>query len=480
LIDFVLALVYREIQARCHDHKWPSVVKTTSNARRDAELIWRAAVDAARPREVIHTALLEPALRDSLHGARRIIVVGAGKAGAAMSETVESELADLLDRMEGIVNVPAELVMPLKVIRLHGARPSGSNQPTKEGVAGAAEILRLVGTARQEDVVLCLWSGGGSALLPAPVDGVTLGEKQQLTHLLHECGATINEMNAVRKHLSRIKGGRLAQAFHGKAMWSLIISDVVGDPLDVIASGPTAPDPTTYDDALAVLDRYDLRQRVTHSIVDHLNRGVTGLFPDTPNELPDNIVNRVIANISRSLAAASAEAEQLGYVVSCLGGNIQGETYEVAAAQAELARGIIRERQNIMETSSKTSKPSCLLSGGETTVTLGDRHGLGGRNQEFVLAAALKLGHQDMGSVTILSAGTDGEDGPTDAAGAFADGTTLELAGTLGLNPEDYVARHDAYQFFNAIEGLFRPGLTGTNVMDVRMFLITPSCNRLL
>src|SRR5438067_8659897 len=198
--------------------------------------------------------------------------MGAGKAGAAMSAAVEAALPELLPRIEGLVNVPAEAVRRLKNIRLHAARPAGSNQPTAEGVAGAEKILRLAESAGPHDVGLCLLSGGGSALLPAPVAGVPLADKQALTLLLHACGATINEMNAVRKHLSRIKGGQLARAFRGRHLYSLIISDVIGDPLDVIASGPTAADPTTFADALGVLEKYQLTARVPPAVRAYLDR----------------------------------------------------------------------------------------------------------------------------------------------------------------------------------------------------------------
>jgi hydroxypyruvate reductase/glycerate 2-kinase len=389
--------------------------------------------------------------------AKRIIVVGGGKAGAAMSRGVEAALAGRLDRVIGVVNVPDSLVEPLKAIRLHPGRPTGSNHPTLEGVAGSRMMHDLVVNPRPNDVYLCLLSGGGSALLPAPVSGLTLGVKQEVTKLLHACGATINEMNCVRKHLSRIKGGRLAQAFRGEAMFSLIISDVVGDQLDVIASGPTAPDPTTFADALAVLGKYGLTDRVPADALKHLQMGAQGTIAETPKTLPDNITNLILGNNVRSLKSAAAAAEGLGYRVLNLGSYIEGETIPVAVAMA----GVVR---SIKEQGIPLSPPVCVLSGGETTVTLPDQHGLGGRNQEFVLAAALKLGAEGLRNVVVLSGGTDGEDGPTDAAGAWADTVTAEAA--------DYLARHDAYHYFEKTGGLIKTGLTHTNVMDVRVILI--------
>jgi hydroxypyruvate reductase/glycerate 2-kinase len=424
-------------------------------------------VDAARPEPLIRAALADRArpFAAALAAARRILVVGAGKAGAPMAAAVEAALPDALDRLEGVVNIPDSSVRPLQRIRLHAARPSGSNQPTAAGVAGTREILDLLYGAGPDDVALCLLSGGGSALLPAPVEDVTLADKQHVTRLLHGCGATINEMNCVRKHLSASKGGRLAQAFAGRELFSLIISDVVGDPLDVIASGPTAPDPTTFADALRVLDSHLLTTRVPPGVLGHLRAGADGRQPETLKTLPGNIHNVVLANNVRSLAAAQARAEDLGYRVLNLGSYIEGETRYVAVALAGIARSV--RAQGI-----PLAPPVCLLSGGETTVMLVEDHGLGGRNQEFVLAAAAKLGREGLRDMVVLSGGTDGEDGPTDAAGAVADSATLERAEALGLAPAAALSRNDAYHFFQATGDLLQTGLTGTNVMDVRVILI--------
>ena len=286
-----------------------------------------------------------------------------------------------------------------------------------------------------------------------------------MTKLLHACGATINEMNCVRKHLSEFKGGRLAQAFKGRALFSLIISDVIGDPLDVIASGPTAPDPTTFEDALQVLEKYQLLEKAPAAVLAHLRAGVAGQVPETPKILANHIRNYIIGNNSKSLAVAQATAERLGYRVLNLGSYIEGETRHVATAMAGIVRSVRQDRQPL-------SPPACLLSGGETTVTLVEGHGEGGRNQEFVLAAALKLGVDGLRDIVVLSGGTDGEDGPTDAAGAIADDTTLEKAQEIALAPAAFLARNDAYHFFAATGDLLKTGLTQTNVMDVRVILI--------
>ncbi len=440
--------------------------------REDALAIWQAALDAARPEEVVVRALTDPSLPLSaaLTRCRRILVVGAGKAGVAMAQALESALIEHRDRITGWINVPAPMPgSALPTLRtgvvLHPARPAGSNHPTAEGVVGAERMLELLASAGPDDVALCLISGGGSALLPAPVAGVPLEDKQAITRLLHGCGATINEMNTVRKHLSRIKGGQLAQAFRGRALFSLIISDVIGDPLDVIASGPTAPDPTTFADALAVLDRYSLRSHTPARVLRYLEEGARGEHPETLKQLPAHVHNVLLGNNERSLRAAQSRGEERGYRVLNLGSYLEGETRPVAIALAGIVRSI--KAQGI-----PLSPPVCVLSGGETTVTLGAEHGKGGRNQEFVLAAAVYLGADGLRNVVVLSGGTDGEDGPTDAAGALAEEDTLARAAALGLRPADFLAHHNAYPFFAATGDLLCTGLTHTNVMDVRLFLV--------
>jgi glycerate 2-kinase len=426
--------------------------------RADARAIWDAALAAARPERGIHRALTDTAFQNVVASASRIIVVGGGKAGAAMAAAVEQELADRVADITGVVNVPPGGEQSLKSIRLNIARPTGSNEPTEAGVAGARQMLNLLESAEANDLVIALISGGGSALLPAPVDGVSLEDKQRVTRLLHSSGATIVEMNCVRKHLSKIKGGGLA-AIARCPVYSLIISDVVGDPLDVIASGPTAPDPTTFADAVAVLRQYRLFASVPNSVRMHLLSGAAGDKKETLKSLPQSVHNWVIGSNCDAVTAASQCAEALGYRVKDLGSAIEGETTAVARMAAETLQEL-------------PGKFNCLLIGGETTVTLPPDHGKGGRNAEFVLAALLALRSSDLAGHVILSGGTDGEDGPTDAAGAIADETTLGRAVALGLDPADFLRRHDSYTFFNATGDLLRTGLTQTNVMDVRVLLI--------
>jgi hydroxypyruvate reductase/glycerate 2-kinase len=430
--------------------------------RDDALAIWRSAVEAVMPRPLVADAVR------ALNLSGRLIVVGCGKAGVEMAAGVEEAMQSPqtpVRGLSGLVNVPEDCNAPLQHIKLVEARPAASNFPTPAGVAGAEEMLRLLASAGPDDTAVCLLSGGGSALLPCPAEGVLLESKLAITKLLHASGATIHEMNCVRKHLSRVKGGRLAEAFRGKQLISLIISDVVGDPLDVIASGPTAPDPTTFADAKAVLTRYGLWAQCPPDVTAHIRKGCDRLIPDTPKTLPPNVRNVIIGNNAVALAAARRTAEQLRYRVLDLGPFVEGETRHVAAAVA----GIVR---NIRARNEPIPAPACVLIGGETTVTLGDQPGKGGRNQEFVLAVLERLDRDGMRDVAVLSGGTDGEDGPTDAAGAVADGESWAKATTAGLSVPDHLARHDAYPVFGAIGGLIRTGPTGTNVADVRVILI--------
>jgi len=443
--------------------------------RADAEAIWRAGVEAVDPARLVRAAMRVRGGALHIGGAlvplgpvRRIAVVGAGKAGAAMAEATERVLGPRwLEAKDvvGWVNVPAPAVHPLERVILHPARPAGVNRPTSAGVVGTERILDLLRTLGPRDLVLCLISGGGSALLPAPAGEVTLEDLQELTGLLHGCGASIVEMNAVRKHLSRVKGGGLARAAGKARVVSLIVSDVVGDPVDAIASGPTAADPTTYGVALGVLEKYGLVRRAPRRAVEHLRRGAAGELPETVKRLGGRVANMVIGNNRTALAAAARRARGLGYRVVDLGSRIEGESREVGVVLAGLAEAARDEAR-------PAAAPVCLLSGGETTVSLGDRPGRGGRNQELVLAALAHLGLEGLRDVAVLSGGTDGEDGPTDAAGAVVDSALARRAARLGLDARRALERHDAYPFFEAASGLLKTGPTGTNVMDLRVVLV--------
>jgi hydroxypyruvate reductase len=332
-------------------------------------------------------------------------------------------------------------------------------------MAGAQGILDCLRGLAPADLVLVLISGGGSALTPAPVPGVTLEEKQALTKALLACGADIREMNTLRKHISRIKGGQLARAAAPARVVTLILSDIVGDPLDAIASGPTVPDPTTYADALAILDKYKLRAAVPASIRAHLEAGAAGRHPETPKPSDPafaKVQHVMVASNIQALRAAETEARRLGFRPLILSSFVEGETREVARMHAALA---LEARSSGLP----LAPPACFITGGETTVTLRGK-GKGGRNQEFALAAAFDIAGLE--NVVVLSGGTDGTDGPTDAAGAVSDGETIARARALGLNPRAALDENDAYPFFAALGDLVITGPTRTNVMDVRLVLV--------
>lgn len=325
--------------------------------------------------------------------------------------------------------------------------------------------MRLARQAGPDDLVFCLLSGGGSALCPAPSADMTLAEKQHVTRLLLECGASIDEINTIRKHLSRLKGGQLARLVAPATLVTLVLSDVVDDRLDVIASGPTVPDPSTYQDCLDILAGYDLLARLPASVQRHLQRGQAGELPETPKP-QDPLFTRnqtvVIGSNRLALQAAQAEAQARGYTTVLLTSSLQGEARHIARMHAAIAR-------EIRQSGAPVAPPACVLAGGETTVTIhGD--GTGGRNQEFALAAALDMAGLDR--VVLLSAGTDGTDGPTPAAGALVDGQSVARARALGLLPERYLRRHDSYHFFHALDDLLVTGPTGTNVMDMHIVLV--------
>lgn len=390
-----------------------------------------------------------------------IYVVGAGKAGAMMASALETILGDRL--AGGVVNVKYGHTAPLKRVELIEA---GHPIPDAAGVEGTTKIVELLERLGEDDLVFCLLSGGGSALMPLPAEGVTLAEKQAVTGRLLQCGATINEINAIRKHISRAKGGQLARLAYPATLVSLILSDVIGDPLDVIASGPTVPDESAYSDCRTILDRYGLESALPPSVVRHLDAGIKGTEPETPgpgDPVFDRTRNVLIANNRQALDAARTEAEKRGYNALVLSSSIDGETREIARVYAAMAREIERHGDPVRS-------PACVISGGETTVTLRGSSGKGGRNQEFVLAAV--AGIDGLERTLVFSAGTDGTDGPTDAAGAVADGQTLARAAGKGLYADACLDDNDAYHFFEPLGDLVITGPTHTNVMDLRLLLV--------
>lgn len=429
--------------------------RTRHNLRRDARAILMAALAAADP-----TAAVEKVLRarGDLGRYKRIFVVGAGKAGGTMARAVEQFLGSRISA--GCVNVKDGDTAKTRLIEL---RPCGHPVPDERGFNGAKRIAQICEEAGEDDLVMCLLSGGASALAPYPAPPITLAEKRETTRLLLACGADIHEINAVRKHLSAIKGGQLARLAAPARVVSLILSDVVGDDLDVIGSGPTAPDASTFQTAFSVLEKYELRDRVPARVRERLRTGALET-PKAADPLFENVENIIVGSNQKSLESAARAAKDLGYKTLILSSTVEGETKDVARMHAAIARQIRTHAQPVRP-------PVCVISGGETTVTMSDGSGgKGGRNQEFALAAAMEMaGLED---VLILSAGTDGTDGPTDAAGAMADGATVERANSKDVSAWDALQNHDAYPLFAELGDLIVTGSTGTNVMDLHLILV--------
>ena len=405
----------------------------------------------------------------------RVFVIGGGKAGTPMGAAVAGILGK---RLTGGVTVVKYGHAPADATGAAGAVESsieiveaGHPIPDQAGLDGAQRIADLLRQTREHDLVLCLISGGGSALMTLPVPSVSVSDLQGLTRTLLACGATINEINTIRKHISQLKGGQLARLASPSPVVSLILSDVVGDPLDVIASGPTVADPTSYADAWSVLTHYGVTDTVPASITSHLKAGMDGVVPDTPkpgDAIFDQVQNVVVGSNRVAARAAASRAQGLGFDTMVLTTFVEGEASQVGKVVAGLAKGIACS-EAVHLPGAPLAHPACLVVGGETTVTLRGE-GMGGRNQEMALAAALALEGWDTLLVACLA--TDGTDGPTDAAGAFADGTTVQRAAALGLDAVDYLARNDSYHFFQQLDDLIITGPTQTNVNDLTLVLV--------
>lgn len=398
--------------------------------------------------------------RYNLTEINNVFVTGAGKATAPMAKAIEDIVGDNITG--GIINVKYGHTANLKYIQLIQA---GHPVPDENGIKGGNEILDLAQSAKKNDLVLCLISGGGSALLVLPAEGITLKDKQNTIKILLSCGATIHEINTIRKHISKIKGGRLADAVYPAAMISLILSDVVGDDLDVIASGPSVPDTSTFEECMNIFKKYKITENMPKAVVSHIKKGVSGKVAETPkegNKIFKNTGNLIVAGNMEAINAARQESNKMGYNTLVLSSMIEGETREVARVHTAIAK-------EILKTGNPITPPACILSGGETTVNI-TGGGLGGRNQEFVLAAVTDI--VDRKSIVVLSGGTDGGDGPTDAAGAIADSNTFERAERMGLNPLTFLFNNDSYHFFKQLGDLFITGPTNTNVMDLRIILV--------
>jgi glycerate 2-kinase len=396
-----------------------------------------------------------------LNDFRNIYVVGGGKASGAMAEALVGLLGERIK--EGAVNVP--YASPSYETGRVKLQPASHPIPDESGVKGAKRMLEMVGKAEKSDLVFCLISGGGSSLMPQPRGGISLEDKRKVTDALLKCGATITEINTVRKHISELKGGWLAKEAYPATVVNLILSDVVGDPLDFIASGPTVPDTTTFHDAVEILKRYGLWSEMPGSVRKVLSDGEKGLIPETPklgDEVFRKVHNIVVGNNFTASEAAYETFRKAKINTVLLTTTLEGQAKDVGTVLASMAREIVASGNPV-------SKPAALVAGGETTVTVMGK-GKGGRNQEIALGAALKIGK--MGGVVVASISTDGVDGPTDAAGAVVDGRTLQRAHDSGLKPREYLANNDSYMFFSKLGDLVFTDPTGTNVCDVAVVVV--------
>lgn len=424
--------------------------------------VMQAALAAVEPGEAVRRALHRDGDRLTVGGRDydlsaydRVVVVGAGKASAPMAAAVEEVLGDRV--AAGLVVVKHGHTHPTKQVRL---REASHPIPDETCVNGTAELVALLETTGPRDLVIVVLSGGGSALMLLPAEGISLADMQQTTDLLLRAGATINELNTIRKHLERAKGGGLARLAAPSDVLALVLSDVVGNPLDVIASGPTVPDTSTFADSCAILERFGVWDRLPASVAARLRDGREGRIPDTPkpgDPLFERVQTVVVASNELAAEAAVEQAEREGLSALLLSTYVEGEAREVAKVVAALAREEVARNRPV-------PRPCCLVLGGETTVQVRGS-GLGGRNQELALAVAPRIAGLD--GVIVAALATDGNDGPTDATGALTDGSTVARARAAGLDPDAYLANNDAYHFFEPLGDLLITGPTNTNVNDL-------------
>lgn len=420
------------------------------------------AVNAVDPKQIIksklsltNSVLYVNGYSFNLKKFKNIYVIGGGKASGSMAEALEQILGNNITN--GFVNVPHGSGHVTSTIKLHEA---SHPIPDESGVEGARRMLEIAEKAKGDDLVICLISGGGSSLMPLPRNGISITDKKKITDDLLKCGATINEINTVRKHISEFKGGWLAKKAYPATILNLILSDVLGDPLDFIASGPTVPDSTTFNDAVKVLKKYGLWSKTPAPIRKVLSDGIKGLIPETPkagDTVFQKVYNVIIGNNRFASMAACDFLKSAKLNTLLLTSTLEGEARHVGTMLASIAREVCTSGNPIQ-------KPAGIVTGGETTVTVTGK-GLGGRNQEIALAAALRL--HDLDGVVVASLSTDGVDGPTDAAGALVDGKTLARAKKMRLILEEFLAENDSYNFFAKLGDLIFTGPTGTNVNDV-------------
>ncbi len=427
--------------------------------------IYQAAIAAVDPYIAVKDNLSLEAGRLAIGGTHyslseimNIFVIGAGKAAYGMARAAEDVLGDLITG-GAVVTKDGHGGRLGRIRVLEASHPL----PDGRGVIAANRIRDFASMAGEEDIVLCLFSGGASALMVLPAEGITLKDKQEVTQLLLSSGADIGEINSVRKHLSAIKGGRLAEAAFPARVSTLIMSDVIGNDIGTIASGPTAPDETSFKQAAEILKMRGVYNRLPDSVKNYLNKGCLGGIPETPKlgaEIFGRVDNLIVASNMTALEKAREVAGYMGYHAFIYDSMLNGEARDAAA---KLAREAIQYKKE------GGLSPACLIVGGETTVTVNGT-GLGGRNQELALAFAMQTDKNP--EISALFAGTDGTDGPTLAAGAFVDGYTIKNAMKQGIETSEYLSANDSYHFFEALGDLFSPGPTGTNVMDIGIILI--------
>jgi glycerate-2-kinase len=438
-------------------------MKSFQDMREELKNIFKSAIKAADPYTATIRTLEREGWKKRFKEFETIYVVGAGKASYPMAKAVVYSVNEIGKRIrEGIIIVPTSIThKPHQNIDI---RTAGHPLPDQSGIDSTREIINILNRAHERDLVITLLSGGGSSLLVQPKKGITLKDYRKTTDLLLKSGADIREMNTIRKHISNIKGGQLAKTAYPASVLSLVLSDVVGDPLDVIASGPTTPDLSTFQDCSNILSKYSLPKRVPKPILTVIEKGLLGKKEETPkSEEPyfERTENLLVGNNLLALQGAKEKGVEYGYHSLILSSEVEGETREEAKKQIAFAR-------NLLEFGNPHPPPVCLISGGETTVNVvGD--GKGGRNQEFVLQASLEM---EGLPISLLSGGTDGKDGNTEAAGAVCDGETVRRAKSMGLNPEKFLEQNDSYTFFKKLDDLVITGPTNTNVMDLHLILI--------
>lgn len=436
--------------------------------KEDLYRIINSAINAVKPVELIHRKvmlegnhLMANNIKINLNEYERIFVLGTGKASAFMAYELERLLGNKINA--GIVSTKYDHSAPCEKIKIIEC---GHPVFDENSLRAGTEILKLAKEANENDLVICLLSGGGSSLLEKLPDEILLNELQEVFRLLLNCGANIEEMNIVRRHLSNIKGGRLAEAIFPATCISLILSDVINDPLEAIAGGVTSSDPTTFKDALNILIKYKINERIPKNILNYILEGIDGKIPETikpGNKVFERTTNIILGNNKEALLNAKVMAESLGYNVLLYSDNIQGEAREIGKFSAEIARQIFNEDKPL-------PRPACFLFGGETTVSI-TGNGKGGRNQELALSALNEMSDVKF-DYLIASIGTDGTDGPTDAAGAIASKDIMHKSIELNLDISTYLNNNDSYNFFNKVDGLIKTGPTGTNVMDITIILI--------